>query len=269
MNPWPTQTYGDPSLPACVLLHGWLGSGNDWRVVIKALQPSFHCITVDLPGHGAHSLENQPESLDFLNLAPALHDTLRCALGKRTFALIGYSMGGRMALRYALQYPSTLRGLVLESCQPGLTSPHERRQRANLDEKGAQTLVDKGLPQFLERWYNAPLFRSLHQHPERLKEMLKERATNRPEDVARVLRELSPGRQQPVWEQLPQLTLPTFLLTGQLDPKYPNIMQQMQHQLPQSQVTIVEGAGHNVHWEAPQTWLQHVIPFLQQFSQEN
>ncbi len=269
MTLWPTQTYGDLSLPACVFLHGWLGSGNDWQTVVEALQASFCCITVDLPGHGAHTLENDSESLDFSKLAPALHDTIQSVLGERTLVLLGYSMGGRIALRYALQYPDTLVGLVLESSQPGLTSPHERRQRANLDEKGAQTLVEKGLPQFLERWYSAPLFRSLHQHPERLQEMIKERATNRPDDVARVLRELSPGRQQPVWDQLPQIALPTLLLTGQLDPKYPRILQQMQPQLPDSQITIVENAGHNVHWESPQAWLQHVTPFLHQCSNKN
>ena len=176
MSTWPLTTHGSPQKPACVLLHGWLGSGKDWDTVMVSLAQSFFCVAVDLPGHGSHPLPEDSSSITFPNLADDLHRSLLPILGERPFALVGYSMGGRLALRYALQYPQSLTALVLENCQPGLTDKTARMERKLLDVKRAETILSQGLSRFLESWYSASLFQSLRKDQARFQNLLHQRS---------------------------------------------------------------------------------------------
>lgn len=245
----------------CVFLHGWLGSHRDWLSVVKEISSRITCVVVDLPGHGENPPLPPDSSWSFASLTQMLYQRLS---GLPPFHLIGYSMGGRLALHYTLQHPNTVRTLTLESCQPGLADPKQREARAQLDQQRSEHIQTHGLEAFLQSWYNADLFRSLHQQTELLSSLYQRRTQNDANSVATLLKELSPGLQPSLWEKLNDLETPTLLLAGALDPKYSEIMSQMQQRIPNSQLAIVSDAGHNIHLESPSEWIAKTQLFLHQ-----
>lgn len=122
-----TTTQGSATQPPLVLLHGFLGSSYDWRELLPHLSQDYYCIAVDLPGHG-RSCDIQIDSPGFSDCVALLRHTLLKA-GIPRFHLLGYSLGGRIALHLAQTWPEALLSLHLESCHPGLLSNDERRQR--------------------------------------------------------------------------------------------------------------------------------------------
>ena len=94
---------GDPHRPAVLFLHGFMGSGADWTDAISALDKRFCCVTPDLPGHGG-SVGLRPEDYTIEGATRTLLDLLDELEIERP-ALVGYSMGGRLALYLALRHP--------------------------------------------------------------------------------------------------------------------------------------------------------------------
>ncbi len=123
---------------AILFLHGFMGTANDWEVCIDRLANEFFCIAVDLPGHG-QSIDRDPWLYSMEGCARALIDILD-DLGLQQCGLVGYSMGGRVALYVVSTYPERFDGLVLESASPGLRTDAERAARRQADEQLAQEL---------------------------------------------------------------------------------------------------------------------------------
>ena len=258
---WPFQSIGDPTHPALVLLHGFLGRGTDWLPVAEQLADDFHCLLPDLPGHGANTHLNPAIPLTFELLSSGLAQTLDSAGFERPI-LVGYSLGGRQALHYACRYPDRLSALVLESASPGLQTDGDRETRRLLDDTRAARLLETGLPTFLEEWYRADLWGSLQARPPLLEEAVRTRTENDPGWAAKTLSELSPGRMEPLWDRLPDLKIPTLLLAGSLDPHYPAIAAETASLIPGSTYIRVDGAGHNIHLEQPGRFVENVRNFL-------
>ena len=95
-----------------VFLHGFLGSSLDWLEVLSYL-PSFKSYLIDLPGHGKS----------------AFHPELILPHFEEKIDLVGYSMGGRLALQYAAQNPQKIEKLILLSTHLGLFSEEEILQK--------------------------------------------------------------------------------------------------------------------------------------------
>jgi len=249
---------GETAGPAIVFVHGFMGASPDWNPVVDALSDRFTCVTVDLPGHGA-STGCDADRYTMAGAVRGVIDVLNDA-GLAQAVLVGYSMGGRVALRAALQHPERVRRLVLESTSPGLRDAVDRRERRRRDaERAGQITQD--LRGFLERWYRMSLFASL-QHHNLVEEMVDRRAKNDPAEIARMIQALSPGRVRPVWDELGSLSTRTCLLTGDLDTKYAHITARAVDRLPDAERVVVSGAGHNVHAERPTAYLQVLAGFL-------
>ena len=118
MNGLGRKLVGSPDHPAVLFLHGFMGSSADWKDVVAATMDLAFCITPDLPGHGA-SLGLTPEAYTMEGTTRAVVQTLDELEVERP-AIVGYSMGGRLALYLALRYPERCAGLFLESASPGL-----------------------------------------------------------------------------------------------------------------------------------------------------
>jgi 2-succinyl-6-hydroxy-2,4-cyclohexadiene-1-carboxylate synthase len=232
-----------------------MGSGADWLPLV----PDWNCYSLmpDLPGHGANFMLDltQPLDLDILTTQfIAWLDTL----GLAEIDLLGYSMGGRLALHVAVTHPQRIKRLILESANPGLIDSVARQARAKWDDEQAMLLTEMGLAQFLEHWYNLPLFQSLHRQPARLLALKQQRQQHQPLALAKVIRDLSPGRQRPLWSKLADLPMPVLLVAGALDSKYMELLTAMQPQIPQAKLVILPQSGHNVHYEQPELFGQTV-----------
>jgi 2-succinyl-6-hydroxy-2,4-cyclohexadiene-1-carboxylate synthase len=210
------HTFGSAEQPTLCFLHGFMGASADWRPIVRELKDEFHCLTIDLPGHG-RSLDQREEAYSVKGATEAVVEVLDVE-GVSSCTLIGYSMGGRVALSLALRHPSRVERLVLESASPGLRTEAERAERREVDSERAARIEDD-LEAFLTDWYRLPLFGSLARH-DLVDEMVRTRSTNDPQELARALRGLSPGRQTPFWDRLDEIDCPTLVLTGALDDKY-------------------------------------------------
>ncbi len=253
------QILGNSTGQPLVFLHGWLGSGEDWMPISRKLRDDHSLLLIDLPGHGASG--SPADGYDLKQVATAVVVTIRAQTNARP-TLIGYSLGGRVALHCVLDHPDAFAALVLEGANPGLRSAAERDQRRRLDNQRAQRLVDIGLGAFLREWYQSELFASLAADPERLERLVKARARGNAAALADALRNLSVGRQQPLWDRLDEIALPVLLVAGELDQKFVAISRELETGLPRAELAIVGSAGHNTHLEQPQAFHDTLVKFL-------
>ena len=124
-----------------------MGSSADWQDVVAAIGDRAFCITPDLPGHGA-SLGLTPDAYTMEETARSVVRALDELEVERP-VIVGYSMGGRLALYLALCYPERCAGLFVESASPGLESEGERTARRAADGKKAKRLESGDFEQFL------------------------------------------------------------------------------------------------------------------------
>jgi 2-succinyl-6-hydroxy-2,4-cyclohexadiene-1-carboxylate synthase len=246
-----------------LLLHGFAGSGALWTPLVPALvAQGWHVIAPDLLGHGASDAPSDPARYAAREQAAdlaALLETLRIA----SCSVLGYSMGGRLALHFTLEYPERVSTLVLESASPGLADPAERAARRQADEALAQAIEERGMDWFASYWENLPLFASRRQQgAERSAHLRAQWSAQRPHGLAASLRGFGTGTMPPLWERLGAIQAPTLLIAGALDPKYVAIARAMAERIPHSRLVVVPEAGHTVHLERPDDWLAALAAFF-------
>jgi 2-succinyl-6-hydroxy-2,4-cyclohexadiene-1-carboxylate synthase len=236
------------SSPPLVLAHGFTQNRHCWGPFLDRLGDLRELKAVDLAGHGG-----TPPARDLPEAA------FRLGRDGGWGAYLGYSLGGRVALHLALAQPDTVTALVLIGAHPGLEERPEREARAAADDDLAEHLLDVGLPSFLDEWLAQPLFADLP--PE--VDQREERLTNDPEALATTLRNLSTGRQTPLWDRLPALRMPILFLAGELDDKYVSIGRQAVATIgANARLETVPDAGHAAHLEQPDYVAQRVRAFL-------
>ncbi len=249
-------TDGHASQPPLLLLHGFLGDGRDFARVIDDLQTEFYCIRVDLPGHGQTKFASDYSMSHTANLILDILAILNLSQAN----LIGYSMGGRLALYLALIFPLQFPRVVLESASPGLLTVAEQSARQQQDGLLADRL-EADFPTFLKHWYAQPLFQSLQHQPD-FAVMYQRRLQNHPTELAKSLRQMGLGVQPSLWEALAQHQHPLLLLVGEGDRKFVALNQTMTHQCRSACVKVIAQAGHNIHFEQPLAWLAAIRQFL-------
>lgn len=245
--------------PPLLLLHGFTGCADNWQPLIRHLAPRFTCLAVDLLGHGQSA---SPDDVALYRMEACLTDLVALleALHLPAVHLLGYSMGGRVALSFAVAHPERVLTLTLESASPGLQTEAERAARRASDEALADRLEREGLEAFVNYWENLPLFATQKNLPETTRAQLRaQRLRNNPRGLAHSLRGLGTGVQPSLWEHLSNLHIPTLLLTGALDVKFTAIAQDMNHRLPNAQHITLPNTGHTLHLEAPNQFFSSFI----------
>lgn len=254
------QVVGDVRNPAMVFLHGFLGDLHDWDTVAGSLSEAFCCVVIDLPGHGLSRLVPRARHNDMEGTLRAIVRLLD-KLHIHQCTLVGYSMGGRIALHAGLRAPERFHRLVIESATPGLLDGEERATRRKEDEALASEL-EADFQGFLARWYGQSIFASLHEHPDRLQRMLERRRQGRPKELAAALRALSQGTQPPLWNELDHLKAPALFMAGEYDVKYRELAQAAARACPRGEHVVVPAAGHNIHIERPDRYTELLREFL-------
>ena len=257
------EIHGPAEAPPVVLLHGFMGRAADWHPIIDRLGDGFRCLALDLPGHG-RSTGLPDEAYTMPGAADAVRETL-AGLGVGPCALVGYSMGGRLALLTALRHPGLVRRLVLESASPGLEDVEERRARQEVDEGRAREIEGGDFRAFLEAWYRSPLFATLANHDLTAALVADRLAHNDPAELAKALRGMSPGGQPPLWERLPDLHVSTLALAGALDGAYVELAERMKLARDGIHTATLADAGHNLHAERPDAVADVLRSFLSKF----
>lgn len=196
-----------------VFLHGFLGSSSDWLELLSYLPPcNYHLI--DLPGHGKSTFQQELILPNF----------------EEKMILIGYSMGGRLALQYAASCPEKVEKLILLSTHLGLFSEEERKKRWEKDLFVAKKLTSMPIDDFLKEWYDQPLFGGFCPS-------LSFRRKGNPQEMSRALLRYSLGKMKPCHFEN------KILMVGEKDEKYRTLY---------PEAIVIKNAAHALHLEKAQ-----------------
>jgi 2-succinyl-6-hydroxy-2,4-cyclohexadiene-1-carboxylate synthase len=233
--------------PTVVLLHGFAGTRRGWDRVLAAGQARgnaerYRPLALDIRGHGAARAARP------VSFAACVADVLAAA--PQRFALCGYSMGGRLALRVALAAPERVERLVLVATTAGIDDDEERAARRRSDAALAAFAERSPIAAFADRWLSGPLFAD--DPPEAAAFARADVLRNDPRALAASLRGIGTGAMAPLWDRLGALTMPATVLAGERDAKFTALGERLARALPDARLQIVPGAGHALPRTAPE-----------------
>lgn len=231
------------------LLHGFTQSGRSWRELISRMPEGCKWIVPDLRGHGqTQTRHGAPCSMEACTAdLEALWNELAVA---RTH-LVGYSMGGRLALHVAARRPERVMSLLTIGAHAGL-EPDARAGRRQGDEALAERIETDGLESFVDYWGSLPLFAGLERRgPAYVSQVRAERLQNHAAGLACSLRGMGAGVMEPLWDELADLSIPCTFVAGQLDHGYVASARRLATTVRNGRSEVVLRAGHPVHQERP------------------
>lgn len=223
---------------AITLLHGFAGQPGTWAGVCPT------GLALRLPGHGLHPV--LPGG-DFSGAVAEVASRL-----PPRGALVGYSMGARVALALAMAHPERVTSLLLIGVHAGLEDEDARRERRAWDEAQALQIEEHGVDTFMDGWEQLPLFETQQRLPASVRARLRRsRREHTAAGLAWAMRVLGLGAMPPQQRALAAGAVPVQLLCGALDAKFVAEAERIRQLAPRARVTVVPGVGHDVVTEAP------------------
>ena len=233
---------------ATVVLHGFTGSAAAMAPLASRLPEPV--LALDLPGHGSGPISDDPADY---TMAAAVAGVVSATAHLERFALVGYSMGGRVALHLALAHPGRVASLAVIGARAGIDDPAERSERIAADEALAGRIESEGIEWFADYWADRSLFATQRTRlsDDQRAELRAQRLSCDPRGLAHSLRGMGAGAVDPIGCRLSELSMPCALIAGSDDTKFTAIAQQMASAIPQATVSLIPDAGHAAHLEAP------------------
>lgn len=241
-----------------MLLHGWLGCGADFEALAAAAELAGRSVfAVDLPGHGESA--DHDREYEFAEAA----QWVVAVFPAEVVDLVGYSMGGRLALYVAGTHAARVRRLALIGAHPGIEHPIAQRERLELDTERAMALINDP-PAFLDAWAASPMFGPGRTRPwKAVRARRMEAAADRAFSWSRALVCLSLGRQLSLWNVPYGLGLPTLYIVGIRDEKYVDVAREFKAQnATVAGVALIGGADHAPHLDRPDEVARRLAEFL-------
>ena len=225
--------------PWLVFLHGFSGDSQEWQPIGERFS-GFSRLYIDLPGHGGSAEIRVSGFTDVISL---LRDTL-LSYNILKYWLVGYSLGGRVAMIAACQEMPGLCGLVVEGGHPGLQSDAERDTRRDSDHHWAERFRHDALTEVFTDWYQQPVFASLNARQREALVAL--RSQNNGETLAAMLEATSLAVQPDLRAALTARAFPFYYLCGERDSKFCALATELA-----ATRHVIRNAGHNAHRENP------------------
>ena len=266
-----------------LLLHGFTGSAETMNGLCEELSESLReklteslsddtdesllethrVFAIDLPGHGNAATPHAIEHFSMQATVSHLWEALD-ALGVERANLVGYSMGGRVALSAAVACPKRVAKIVCLGASPGIADPIERNNRKLADESLADSILSNGVEQFVDEWLSQPLFATLAERLSKsdFQATREQRLANTPEGLALSLRGIGTGTMEPLHEALAAADFPCLWIAGAEDTKFAAIAQEMSRAMPNGSHALIPDSGHSVHLENPAATLSAISSFL-------
>jgi 2-succinyl-6-hydroxy-2,4-cyclohexadiene-1-carboxylate synthase len=242
------------------LLHGFTQSARSWQEVISSMPAGYQWVLPDLRGHGDTRI--RPGAPHTMEACTADLEMLWDHLGIQRTHLVGYSMGGRLALHVAATRPQRILSLLTIGAHAGLEED-AREGRRRGDEALAQRIEKDGLEAFVNYWTSLPMFAGLERRgPSFIAQVRTERMNNHVAGLAESLRGMGAGAMRPVWDDLRRVTCPCTFVAGALDHGYAASARRLAASVPDGRVVIVQRAGHTVHQERPEAFARLLLAHL-------
>ena len=247
--------------PPLVLLHGFTQTGRLWGPFGDELAASRTLVALDLPGHG----ESGSVRADLPATAGLVAEAVRAEIGDEPCALLGYSLGARIALHAGIAADLPLSHVVFVGVTAGIEDDAERERRRHSDEVLADGLEASGdVEGFIDAWLRGPMFERLElggaaQRTERIR--------NSAAGLASSLRLSGTGTQEPLWDRLGAFPCPVLALAGSDDTRFAAHALRLARLVPHGAASLIPGGGHAVHLAQPEQagrivrhWLDAVGP---------
>jgi 2-succinyl-6-hydroxy-2,4-cyclohexadiene-1-carboxylate synthase len=231
-----------------LFIPGFMQRGDAWRPVAELLPERYPSRLLD---HAEHSFEGR------------LGEILRAASAAPEGAapvLVGYSLGGRLALRAALRERQTFAGVVTVGATAGLEEGPLRAQRIEADEKLASWMEAMPIEDIVALWERQPLFAD--QSESLVDAQRPGRLSHDPRELALLLRTAGQGALDPVWHELRSLELPLLAIAGARDEGYSAAAKRIAATAPNARAAIVEDAGHAAHLQRPEAVARLIADFV-------
>ena len=263
--PYHLHSWGREGNPPVLLLHGFTGHGGSWAEAGQTFAAAgFHVLAPDLLGHGSSPHPSESTCYEMAHAAAGLNSLLDESSSEAVH-LAGYSMGGRLALFFALNHLERVRTLCLVSASPGIAAAVERAERRDSDDALADRIERDGTAAFVDYWESLPMWESQQRSLSagQRRQLRAQRLRNRPDGLANSLRGMGSGAQPVLLAELPSLVVPTLLIVGAEDEKFVAVNRQMAQSIPDVQHVIFPGAGHAVQLERPKEFARALLEFWQ------
>jgi 2-succinyl-6-hydroxy-2,4-cyclohexadiene-1-carboxylate synthase len=224
-----------------LFIPGFMQRGDAWRPVAELLPERYPSTLLD---HAEHSFEGR----------------LREVAESGADVLVGYSLGGRLALRAALRSPDSFAGLVLVGATAGIEEGPLRAARAEADEKLASWIEAMPIEDIVSLWERQPLFAD--QSDALVEAQRPGRLSQDQRSLALLLRTAGQGVLEPVWHELRALELPVLAIAGARDDGYTAAAKRIASTAPRGRVAVVEEAGHAPQLQQPAAVAALIAGFL-------
>ncbi len=225
-------------------LHGFLGTPADWDALLKKNELKYALKAPNL-------FEKSPSST-LLSWAKDFNQEAANFKGKRY--LMGYSLGGRLALHALLQNPSLWNAAIIISANPGLTSQEEKLKKSQENERWAHRFENEAWEQLMKEWNEQGVFKESFTFERREKDYSRSA-------LAAALRNWSLDSQENLTSKIATLSQPILWIVGDKDPKL-SYLNQLTLKNPLSKICRIPDAGHRAPWQQPAYFLDLVDSFL-------
>ena len=231
-------------------IHGNFQTAKVWQPLEERMKAGFsdlEMITEDLCANQFQSFDDWTE--DFCGRVDAQ------ANGEKSI-LLGYSLGGRLALHACLSRPDLWKSAIVVGADPGLESEEEKKLQLDKDRNWAERLKREPLEKLVDEWDAQPVFCGFENHaPRNLGEM-------DPDRLSHQFEVFSKGIQQNLVPKLAELKRPPVLfVSGEKDHKYQGIGEKLAKSSSAINAQVIADAGHRVPWENPESFVQVLIDF--------
>jgi 2-succinyl-6-hydroxy-2,4-cyclohexadiene-1-carboxylate synthase len=229
--------------PLVAFLPGFAQRGDSWAPVAERVAQRYRSLCLDF---GTWTFQERLSEI-----------ASRVSDGD---AVVGYSMGGRLALEAALRRPARFGALVLVGASPGIEDETARAERRAADEELAGWIEAHTIEEFVARWESQPAF--VTQPPELVAEQRPGRLTHEPAKLAQLLRSAGQGMFEPVWDRLEEIDCPVLAVAGERDGLYADASYRIAERVKGGRARLVPDAGHAPHLERPELFSELMLEFL-------
>ncbi len=232
-----------------LLIHGFLGSHEDWELMLEGLSNRFAVSSIDLPSHGISS-PISPKINSFDDLIEEVYLNIRQEF---TGGIgVGYSLGGRILLGLQHKAPELFSELVLISSSPGIKSEEDRIARKQSDLCWIEKILNLPPEDFFTEWYRQPIFSSEHWSEDLRSLIFNRRKISNRESLSKMLEICSPSSMPNYWSEIQKLGSKLTYICGQRDQKYLKLSEEISLTNSEAHCHVVEKSGHLLPLEAPQ-----------------
>jgi len=242
-----------------ICLHGFSEDISTWDLLELH---GYKLILIDLIGHGKSDKPRDSKYYSFEIMLKHLNKIIS-KFDLKKYSMLGYSMGGRCTLAYALTYPNEIDKLILESASYGEEKLLNRLNRRRNDLNLAESIEENGIEWFNQYWSNLSIFESQKSLPKPIiNEISRRRLANSSHALSNTLKGTGQGKFPCFKDKIIKLSIPILYVSGEYDKKYREVGEEFEKLNNNVKQIVIRGCGHNTHIEDINGFVEALNKFL-------